>query len=159
LTESFDMSQPGINSPPEDTSFEKLVLVASTFSIGAGSGFAASIQQINPTLIFSINLWTFVFALLGASINWWMHRIIFDKRDEANVSRRKKKGLIFFMVTSAIGIFTALTLSLRGISAEKFKEVMIGVIIALMFVSMAAFFFLKMVQFLKEDEKNNALKE
>ena len=88
-----------------------------------------------------------------------MHRIIFDKRDEANVSRRKKKGLIFFMVTSAIGIFTALTLSLRGISAEKFKEVMIGVIIALMFVSMAAFFFLKMVQFLKEDEKNNALEE
>ena len=88
-----------------------------------------------------------------------MHRIIFDKSDEANVSQRKKKGLIFFMVTSAVGIFTALTPSLRGISAEKFKEVMIGVIIALMFVSMAAFFFLKMVQFLKEDEKNNALEE
>lgn len=153
------MSQPGISSQQEDTSFEKLVLVASTFSIGAGSGFVASIQQINPTLIFSINPWTFVFALLGASINWWMHRIIFDKRDEANVSRRKKKGLFFFMLTSAIGIFTALTLGLRGISAEKFKEVMIGVFIALMFVSMAAFFFLKMVQFLKKDEKNNALEE
>ena len=106
------MSQPGINSPPEDTSFEKLVLVASTFSIGAGSGFAASIQQINPTLIFSINPWTVIFALLGASINWWMHRIIFNKSDEANVSQRKKKGLIFFMVTSAVGIFTALILSL-----------------------------------------------
>ena len=63
------------------------------------------------------------------------------------------------MVTSAIGIFAALTLNLRGISTEKFKEVMIGVIIALMFVSMAAFFFFKMVQFLKEDEKNNALEE
>ena len=88
-----------------------------------------------------------------------MHRIIFDKSDEANVSQRKKKGLIFFMVTSAVGIFTALIVSLRGISAEKFKEVMIGVIIALMFVSIAAFFFLKMVQFLKEDEKNNALEE
>jgi len=153
------MSQPGISSQQEDTSFEKLVLVASTFSIGAGSGFVASIQQVNPTLIFSINPWTFVFALLGAAINWWMHRIIFDKRDEANVSRRKKKGLFFFMLTSAIGIFTALTLGLRGISAEKFKEVMIGVFIALMFVSMAAFFFLKMVQFLKKDEKNNALEE
>ena len=51
-----------------------------------------------------------------------MHRIIFDKSDEANVSQRKKKGLIFFMVTSAVGIFTALTLSLRGISAERIQR-------------------------------------
>ena len=110
------MWQPGISSSEKGTSFEKLVLVASTFSVGAGSGFAASIEQINPTLIFSINPWTFIFALLGAFINWWMHRIIFDKSDEANVSRRKKKGLIFFMVTSAIGIFAALTLNLRAVS-------------------------------------------
>jgi hypothetical protein len=58
-----------------------------------------------------------------------------------------------------LAIFAALGLSLKGISGSKLWDVIIGVSIAILFVGIAAFFFLKMVQFLKQDEEQNSLDE
>ena len=47
--------------------------------------------------------------------------------------------------------------SLRGISTEKLIDVGIGVMLATIFLSVAAFLFLRTVRFLKEDEESNAV--
>ncbi len=64
-----------------------------------------------------------------------------------------------FAGSSLLAIFAALGLSLKGISGAKLWDVIIGVSIAILFVGIAAFFFLKMVQFLKQDEEQNSLDE
>ena len=147
--------QPGSS----DHTFEKLVLIASSFSVAVASGFAASIEQINPVLAFAITPWSFVCAAVGAVATWWIHRLIFEGSDEGKVAKRKQKGLYLFAGSSLLAIFAALGLSLKGISGGKLWDVIIGVSIAILFVGIAAFFFLKMVQFLKQDEEQNSLDE
>ena len=107
------MSQPGINSPQEDTSFEKLMLVASTFSIGAGSGTPLHPADQSNTDFFHQPM-DLCFRSVGS-----LHQLVdatssLTKAMKPMCLKRKKKGLIFSMVTSAVGIFTALTLNLKG---------------------------------------------
>ena len=59
-----------------------------------------------------------------------MHRIIFDKSDEANVSQRKKKGLFFHGDLCGRDLHGSDPQLERDFGRE-IKEVMIGVIIAL----------------------------
>lgn len=150
-------------TPPEPLSqtgsFETLAGLASSFSVGLATAFAASLKQINPTLEFNIGILSLICFVIGFAATWWIHRVIFNDKLDKQDPKRRKKSLIFFGVTMMVAVMGCMSFALRGISQEKLREVGIGVAIAVFFMSISFFFFFKVVGFLQRDERNNSLDE
>jgi drug/metabolite transporter (DMT)-like permease len=144
---------------PDTGSFEKLAGLASSFSVGLSTAFAASLKQINPTLEFNFGLLTLVCFVVGFAATLWIHGVIFNENLDEQDPNRRKKALIFFGTTMMVAVICCMGFALKGISPEKLKEVGIGVAIAVFFMSIAFFFFFKVVGFLQRDEENNSLDE
>ncbi len=144
---------------PDTGSFEKLAGLASSFSVGLSTAFAASLKQINPTLEFNFGLLTLVCFVVGFAATLWIHGVIFNENLDEQDPNRRKKALIFFGTTMMVAVICCMGFALKGISPEKLKEVGIGVAIAVFFMSIAFFFFFKVVGFLQRDEVNNSLDE
>lgn len=144
---------------PNDGPFEKMAGLASSFSVGLSTAFAASLKQINPTLEFKLGLLTLVCFVAGFAATWWIHRVIFNENLDKQDPNRRKKSLIFFGATMMVAVIGCMAFALKGISHEKLKEVGIGVAIAVFFMSISFFFFFKVVGFLQRDEMNNSLDE
>jgi hypothetical protein len=125
--------------------------------MGAVAAFIASIQQINPTLEFKAGILTLLSFVVCFGITWWVYHIIFDDKTAAMDPKRRKKTILFFCVSSLLAVLSCMGFALKGISQNKLKEVAFGVIIAAIFISIAAFFFFKVVRFLERDEQNNTL--
>lgn len=143
----------------ENGPFEKLAGLASSFSVGLATGFVASLKQINPTLEFNFGFLSLLCFGIGFGGTWWMHGIIFNDNLDKQDPKLRKKSLVFFGITASVAMICCMSFALRGISEEKLKDVLIGVAIAVIFLSIAFFFFLKVVRFLERDEKNNSLDE
>ena len=136
--------------------FDRLAGFASSFSMGAVAAFIASIQQINPTLEFKIGISTPLAFVVFFGVTHWVYRVIFDGKTALIDPKRPKKIVLFFSSSSLLAVFGCMGFALRGISHIQLRDVGIGVITALFFVSIAVFFFFKVVKFLKRDEQNNA---
>jgi len=161
LIQAKAMSSPAHSKEtmPDTGSFEKLAGLASSFSVGLSTAFAASLKQINPTLEFNFGLLTLVCFVVGFAATWWIHGVIFNENLDEQDPNRRKKALIFFGTTMMVAVICCMGFALKGISPEKLKEVGIGVAIAVFFMSIAFFFFFKVVGFLQRDEENNSLDE
>ena len=144
---------------PDTGSFEKLAGLASSFSVGLSTAFAASLKQINPTLEFNFGLLTLVCFAAGFVATWWIHGVIFNESLDKQDPNRRKKALVFFGATMMLAVICCMGFALKGISPQKLKEVGIGVTIAVFFMSISFFFFFKVVGFLQRDEENNTLDE
>ncbi|MDB4610111.1 hypothetical protein OAH46_03380, partial [Verrucomicrobia bacterium] len=66
-----------------------------------------------------------------------------------------KKIVFLFSASSLLAVFSCMGFALKGISQNQLRDVGVGVITALFFVSIAAFLFFKVVKFLQRDEQNN----
>jgi len=144
---------------PDTGSFEKLAGLASSFSVGLSTAFAASLKQINPTLEIHFGLLSHICFVTGCVATWWIHRVIFNENLDQQDPNRRKKALIFFGATMMVAVLCCMGFALKGISPQKLKEVGIGVAIAVFFMSISFFFFFKVVGFLQRDEENNSLDE
>ena len=149
------MSVTSASTSSSDGQFDRLAGFASSFSMGAVAGFIASIQQINPTLEFKIGIFTLLAFVVFFGVTSWVYRIIFDGKTERIDPKRPKKIVFFFSASSLLAVFSCMGFALKGISQNQLRDVGIGVITALFFVSIAAFFFFKAVKFLQRDEQNN----
>ncbi|MBT5928067.1 MAG: hypothetical protein HOH33_15785 [Verrucomicrobia bacterium] len=144
-------------TPNSGDQFDRLAGFASSFSMGAVAAFIASLKQINPTLEFKVGILTLISFIVCFGITWWVHRVIFDDKSASIDPNRRKKTLLFFGATSLLGVLSCMAFALKGISQNKLKDVSFGVVIAVLFISIAAFFFFKVVGFLQRDEQNNTL--
>ena len=151
------MPAPLSSSPSSGDQFDRLAGFASSFSMGAVAAFIASIKQINPTLEFKVGLFALLSFVVCFGITWWVYHIIFDDKTAEMDPKRRKKTILFFCVSSLLAVLSCMGFALKGISQNKLKEVAFGVIIAAIFISIAAFFFFKVVRFLEQDEQNNTL--
>ena len=151
------MASQSSSSPTTKDQFDRLAGFASSFSMGAVAGFIASIKQINPTLEFQLSLLTILSFIGCFGVTWWVHNVIFDEKTDSMDPRRRKKTILFFGVTSMLAVMSCMGFALKGISQNKLKDVSFGVVIAALFISIAAFFFFKVVGFLHKDERNNSL--
>ncbi|MBT6805596.1 MAG: hypothetical protein HOA47_11555 [Verrucomicrobia bacterium] len=142
-------------TPNSGDQFDRLAGFASSFSMGAVAAFIASIQQINPTLEFKIGIFTLLAFVVFFGVTSWVYRIIFEGKTERIDPKRPKKIVFFFSASTLLAVFGCMGFALKGISQNQLRDVGIGVITALFFVSIAAFFFFKVVKFLQRDEQNN----
>lgn len=150
------MSVTSASISSSDDQFDRLAGFASSFSMGAVAAFIASIQQINPTLEFKIGIFTLLAFVVFFGVTSWVYRIIFEGKTERIDPKRPKKIVFFFSASTLLAVFGCMGFALKGISQNQLRDVGIGVITALFFVSIAAFFFFKVVKFLQRDEQNNA---
>ncbi|MDG1892288.1 MAG: hypothetical protein P8L18_13335 [Verrucomicrobiota bacterium] len=137
--------------------FEHVAGLASSVSMGALGAFIISVRQINPTLEIVLSVWTWVSFLLASAATWWIYSLIFNKDPLGAETVQKKRLVTWASAAALLSVFCCMGFALRGISETKLKEVLSGVMIAMCFISIVAFFFLKVIAFLQRDDRDNAL--
>lgn len=142
-------------------SFEWLVTLSSSFSMGVAAAFVFSIESVNPTVQFALTWKSFVSLAIVAWITFWGCRALFlsgsDQGSNAANSSYRRRWLVGLTVLGLGGTFGGMAYSLKGVSHEKLIDVGIGVLLAAFFLSIVLFLFLRTIRFLKADEEQNAL--
>src|SRR5579872_6103042 len=89
---------------PEETKdsrdFEKLVIWASTFSIGVLAGFLASIKQVNPAVRFQFSTLSVVAFLVGGALTFLFLRSVLNGNQ-----RHRALLVIIAAVAAVLGYF------------------------------------------------------
>jgi hypothetical protein len=141
-------------------SFEWLVTLSSSFSMGVAAAFVFSIESVNPTVQFSLTWKSWVSLVIVAWLTFWGCRALFFSGSELSVeesSSKMRRWFIFLTVLGLGGTAGGMAYSLKGVSHEKLVDVGIGVLLAAFFLSIVLFLFLKTIRFLQFDEEQNAL--
>ncbi len=148
------------NPPPpkSELDFLRLVQWSSAGSLGVTAAFIQSLKSVNPTVQFEFSVGTLlVFAgVVGAT--WFVVERVFFR---ALLAGRKPpvKLAAGFTAFLTLGTLAGFALGLRGVSAERQRDMAIGTLWALMALSVVGFAFWKVVQFLereaRESEKQN----
>ncbi len=145
---------------PKNT-VEWIVTLSSTLSMGLGAAVLFSIRSVNPSLEYVLDWKTWSSLLLVGWLTYWGCRVIlFPRRPGTslnNTQTSKRRWLYTFGAFAFGGTAASMAYSLRGISTEKLMDVGIGVMLATIFLSVAAFLFLRTVRFLRDDEATNAI--
>ena len=142
-------------------SFEWLVTLSSSFSMGAAAAFVFSIESVNPTVQFSLTWKSWVSLAIVAWLTFWGCRALFfsgsDRSSEEETSLKMRRWFIGLTVLGLGGTAGGMAYSLKGVSHEKLVDVGIGVLMAAFFLSIVLFLFLRTIRFLQSDDEQNAL--
>ena len=142
-------------------SFEWLVTLSSSFSMGVAAAFVFSIESVNPTVQFSLRWQVWVSLVVVAWLTFWGCRALFfsepnPSSDEEN-SSKMRRWFIGLTILGLGGTACGMAYSLKGVSHEKLVDVGIGVLLAAFFLSIVLFLFLRTIRFLQADDEQNAL--
>jgi len=142
-------------------SFEWLVTLSSSFSMGVATAFVFSIESVNPTVQFSLSWPSWVSFVIVAWLTFWGCRALFfsgpDQSSDEETFLKRRRWFIGLTVLGLGGTAGGMAYSLKGVSHEKLVDVGIGVLMAAFFLSIVLFLFLRTIRFLQFDEEQNAL--
>jgi len=144
----------------DDTrSFFNMLEWPSALGLGGLASFLFSLKQVNPEVRFEVNIWSWIILVAGTLIAWRATRSVFRAGDEQFESLRKlteqqrakqrKKRMLRFGLILGGGMLISLAYSLKDVPQSKRWDVTVGVCSALIFVSVALYFFWRLVQFLE----------
>ena len=136
--------------------FQWFGVVASSLALGGTAAFIASIESVNPSLVFMYDWTVAVIFLLVSLISFQGSRPFFfaaqTRRYTAVIQdRRWLYGLACVGGGATIG---GMAYSLRGVSAERLADVGVGVLLAIVFLSIACYLLFRTIAFLEADEES-----
>lgn len=138
------------SQPPSEHNFLRLLQYSGAGCLGITAAFVESLKSVNPELVFRLSGWTFLAFLVVTGASWYvMERVFFRDRQEGKPP--PVKLVIGFTALLSIGTLAGFALSMRGISAERQKDMLVGTTWAVMALSIVGFAFWKVVQFLERD--------
>ena len=118
--------------------------------LGITAAFVESIKSVNPELVFRLSGWTCFAFLVVAGASWYvLERVFFRALREGRPP--PVKLVIGFTALLTIGTLAGFGMSMRGISAERQSDMMVGTTWAVLALSIVGFAFWKVVQFLERD--------
>ena len=145
-------------TPGDTRGFFNLLEWPSALGLGSLAAFLYSLKQVNPEVRFEINAWSWIILIAGTLIAWRATRSVFrageepfggaELTDQQRARQRKKRMLLFLLILGG-GMLVSLVYSLKDVPVSKRWDVTVGVSSALIFVSIALFFFWRLVQFLE----------
>lgn len=139
-------------SAPRDPEhdFLRLLQYSGAGCLGLVAAFIESIKSVNPTLRFELSFWTLLaFAAVTGAAWYVMERVFF--RALAEGRQPPVKLVIGFTALLSLGTLAGFAMSLRGVSDERQRDMLVGTSWAVLALSIVGFAFWKVVQFLERD--------
>ncbi len=133
-----------------ENDFLRLLQYSSAGSLGVVAAFVESMKSVNPTVRFELSGWTVVAFAVVAGASWYVVERVFF-RALAKGGKPPVKLVVGFTVLLSLGTLLGFALSLRGVSAERQHDMLIGTTWAVMALSVVGLAFWKVVQFLERD--------
>jgi hypothetical protein len=144
------------NPPPpqSELDFLRLVQWSSAGSLGVTAAFIESLKSVNPTVKFAFSIWTLLVFAGVASTAWFVVERVFFR---ALLAGRKPPVRLAagFTAFLTLGTLAGFALGLRGVSAERQRDMAIGTLWAVLALSVVGFAFWKVVQFLERDARES----
>lgn len=137
-------------TPKSESDFLRLLQWAGAGSLGVTAGFVESIKSVNPTVHFELSIWTLlVFAAVTGAFWYVVERVFF----RALLAGRKPplKLAVSLTLLLTLGTLAGFGLAMRGVSAERQHDMVVGTLLALMALCVVGSAFWKVVQFLERD--------
>ena len=140
--------------------FKFFVALGTSVGFGAMLASVALIDRGTTALQFRFHWFALVLLAIGVCIGWRFWQFVFNLSDDASESVQAeqkstlKRWLIFLLALSAV----CFAYPMRFASGARFKEVVDGVVIAVLALSVAGTFTWKTIQALERSEKQ-ALRE
>lgn len=134
--------------------FRRVAVAAIALSLGVMAGFLVAVRRINPALEIHVGPLAFAAGLVAALAAGWFADGIFRALalpaggGVPRLRRLTRRGLLLMGVVLAV--FFAW--SLKDVTPDKQREMVIGTSLALVAIAGALFFFLQVVRFLERDE-------
>ena len=143
----------------ESRGFFNMLEWPSAVGLGSLAAFLYSLKQVNPEVRFEISLWSWIILVLGTLVAWRATRSVFRAGEdhlqnggiltEQQRDRQRKTRMLRFALILGGGMLVSLAYSLKDVPASKRWDVSVGICSALIFISVALYFFWRLVRFLE----------
>jgi hypothetical protein len=142
-----NVSAPG-NESKDERAFEKLVMWASSFSIGLLGSFLASLKQVNPTIVFKFTFET-VAAFVGGAVltAFFLHVVLHG-------SKKRRAALVIVAAIASVVLY--FLFGIENTSRANRSDVTIGTVLAVTVLSFVAWVIWRLTRFLESDQQQNA---
>lgn len=136
-----------LNESKEERAFEKLVVWASSFSIGVLAAFLASLKQVNPTIVFKFTFGTVAAFAAGAVLTALFLRVVLH-------GSKKRRALIVFAAAIA-SVVLYFFFGIENTSRANRSDVLVGTVIAVTVLSFLAWVIWRLGRYLESDQQRN----
>jgi len=131
----------------DERAFEKLVMWASSFSIGVLAAFLASLKQVNPTIVFKFTFLTVLAFAGGAVLTALFLRIVLHG------SKKRRAPLVF--AAAIVSVILYFLFGIENTSRASRSDVVVGTVIALTVLSFLAFVIWRLGKYFESDGERN----
>jgi len=137
-------------NPEPNHNFLKLLQYSGAGCLGITAAFIESLKSVNPELNFRLSWWTLLAFVAVSGGAWYVMERVFFRALRAG-RPPPIKLVVGFTALLSIGTLAGFALSMRGISMEKPRDMLVGTSWAVLALSIVGFAFWKVVQFLERD--------
>ena len=131
----------------EERAFEKLVMWASSFSIGLLAAFLASLKQVNPTIIFKFTFETVLAFAGGAVLSALFLRIVLHG------NKKRRAPLVF--AAAIVSVLLYFAFGIENTARVHRSDVMVGTAFAVAVLSFVAWVIWRLGRYLESDDQRN----
>src|SRR6185503_7126340 len=144
---STDKISPPSNASKDERAFEKLVMWASSFSIGLLAAFLASLKQVNPTIVFKFTFETVAAFAVGAVLTAVFLRVVLHG------SKKRRAALV--IAAAAVSVVLYFAFGIENSARANRSDVLVGTIIAVAVLSFLGFVIWRLGKYFESDDQRN----
>ncbi|HXG47193.1 MAG TPA: hypothetical protein VNO52_06190 [Methylomirabilota bacterium] len=148
--------------PPtkNDRDLSRVIKLSSALCMGLMGGFVYSIKSVNPHLRLEFSMGVVLSAATAGAATWGFLAVIFRREHEGGNARARRRFLsrwmFWFVATMGAATAVAFARSLQGISPQRVRDVLVGTVGAILFVSFFLYLLWRLLRFLEDDSERNA---
>ncbi len=147
----------------DEQDFVRVVKVSTALGLGAMAAFLFSLKQVHPSIVLEFGVGTVLSSVITGVLSWLfcgvLFRTQFDEGDTAQSAavknRRMVRWVIYFLVISVLVGAGVFLYSLKDVSAEGRRDVLIGTAMAVVVLTMGGVLIHKSVLFFEEQDRIN----
>ena len=145
----------------DERDFVQVVKFGTALGLGLMAAFLYSLKQVHPHIVIEFGFGTVLSFLVTAGFSWVFCDVLFkgefDQGDTEQAAivrkRRVTRWVVFFIVVSSLATGGAFLYSLKNVSADTRREVLLGGGFAVVVLSMGGYFIHKAFRFFEEQDR------
>jgi multisubunit Na+/H+ antiporter MnhB subunit len=135
------------NESKEERAFEKLLMWASSFSIGLLAAFLTSLKQVNPTIVFKFTFETVAAFVGGAVLTALFLRVVLHG------SKKRRAALV--LIAAVVSVVLYFCFGIENTSRANRSDVTIGTVLAVTVLSFVAWVIWRLGKYFESDDQRN----
>lgn len=145
----------------DEQDFVRIVKAGTALGMGVLAAFLYSLKQVHPSILLEFGPGTALSFLVAGAFSWMfcgvLFRTEFDEGDTAHTAaiknRRMVRWVIFFLVVSALVGVGVFLYSLKDVSSEGRRDVILGTGMAIVVLTIGGALIHKTVRFFEEQDR------